>query len=225
MLKRIKNLHLGVYPPNGRVRVAAPLRVSDDSIRLAVINKLVWIHRQQARFASQPRLTEREATTGESYYLFGSRYRLAVVPSSGRPRVVLVTKTRLELHAPRHASAATRLAVIDRWYRRELRGAAQPMIDKWQDIIGVKAEFVGIKRMKTRWGSCNHSKSRVWLNSELAKKPLVCLEYVVVHELIHLIEPTHTERFVSLMDKHLPDWKRRRTELNSAPLAHDTWTY
>ncbi len=223
--KDIKNLHLGVYPPNGRVRVAAPLAVSDEAVRLAVIAKLGWIRRQRKKFENQPRQTQREAVSGESHYVFGQRYRLNIVEIDSRPCVVLRTKTKMELHVPPRTSAAERLSVLERWYREKLRSAAESLLVQWQDILGVEAEFWGVKRMKTKWGSCNHHTKRVWLNSELAKKPLACLEYIVVHELVHLLEPLHGDRFVSLMDANLPDWRQRRDLLNASPLANETWTY
>ncbi len=223
--KDIKNLHLGVYPPNGRVRVAAPLTVSDDAVRLAVIGKLAWIRRQRERFEKQSRQTLREAVSGESHYVFGRRYRLSIVRTDGRPEVVLRTKTKLELHIPPRTSVVERLSILESWYRKELRSAAGLRIEQWQEALGVKAEFWGVKRMKTKWGSCNHHTKRVWLNSELAKKPLACLEYIIVHELVHLLVPNHGEQFVSLMDKNLPDWRQRRDLLNASPLANETWTY
>lgn len=223
--KDIKNLHLGVYPPNGRVRVAAPLAVSDEAVRLAVIGKLAWIRRQREKFEKQPRQTPREAVTGESHYVFGRRYRLSTVKTDGRPHVLLRTKTQMELHVPARTSTADRVAILERWYRGQLRSTAGPLLDQWQDTLGVDLEFWGVKRMKTKWGSCNHQTRRVWLNSELAKKPPACLEYIIVHELIHLLEPKHGERFISLMDTNLPDWRQRRALLNSSPLANENWTY
>lgn len=223
--KDIKNLHLGVYPPNGRVRVAAPLAVSNQAIRLAVIGKLAWIRRQREKFDNQPRQTAREAVSGESHYLFGRRYRLNIMNTTGRPQVLLPTKTKMELHVPKRASKAERLAVLDKWYRQQLRLAAEPLLEEWQNSLGVRLEFWGVKRMKTRWGSCNHQASRIWLNAELAKKPLACLEYIIVHELLHLIEPTHNDRFIALLDSNLPDWRIRRRTLNSAPLSNEHWTY
>jgi predicted metal-dependent hydrolase len=214
-----------VYPPNGRVRVAAPLAVSDDAVRLAVIEKLAWIRRQREKFASQPRQTEREAVSGESHYVFGRRYRLNVVKTTGRPGVVLRTKSKMELHVPSRYSRARRQAVLDKWYREQLRTAASPLLEHWQETLGVQLEFWGVRRMKTRWGSCNHTTRRIWLNSELAKKSTSCLEYIVVHELVHLLEPRHGQRFVELMDTHLPDWRQRRNTLNSSPLANEDWTY
>jgi len=223
--KDIKNLHLGVYPPDGRVRVAAPLHVSDDAVRLAVIGKLAWIRRQRDKFTKQSRQTEREAVTGESHYVLGRRYRLNVLEVEGPQQVVLRTKTKMELHVRPGATTEQRLAVLDRWYRKQLREVLEPLFNDWQKTIGVAPAFWGIKRMKTKWGSCNHDAGRVWINSELAKKPLGCIEYIVVHELLHLLEPTHNAQFVQLMEDVLPDWRSRRNALNSSPLANEHWDY
>jgi predicted metal-dependent hydrolase len=223
--KEVKNLHLGVYPPSGRVRVAAPASVTDDAIRLAVISKLSWIRRQRDRFLTQPRQSQREMVNGESHYFLGQRYRMTVVEEEARPRVTTAGKSRLELHAPSGSSQEQRGAVLDRWYRRQLRQVVGRYLTVWEDRLGVKTSAVGIKRMKTKWGSCNPTTHRIWLNSELAKKPLSSIEYIVVHELVHLLEPSHGERFTAVMDQHLPDWRIRQAELNSAPLAHEEWTY
>ena len=223
--KDIKNLHLGVYPPDGRVRIAVPLHIDDEAARLAVVNKLSWLKKQIVAFSRQPRLSDPEAVSGESWYVFGQRYRLIVIATQGKPEVRKPTKSRLELHVPVRCKKEVRLAVLDRWYRKQLREAAEPLLAQWESKIGVKAEFWGVKRMKTKWGSCNHETSRVWLNSELAKKPIECLEYIVVHELIHLREPSHDENFVKLMDKYLPNWQSLRDILNSTPLAHEDWNY
>ncbi len=223
--KDIKNLHLGVYPPNGRVRVAAPLAFSDDAVRLAVIGKIAWIRRQREKFKSQPRQSAREAVTGESHYVFGRRYRLNLVKSDSRPHVHLRTKTKMELHVPTRFTITERNAALNRWYREQLRGAAKPLIAQWAISLHVEVTFWGIKRMKTKWGSCNHEARRIWLNSELAKKPLACIEYIIVHELVHLLDPTHGDRFVSLMDTNLPDWRQRRELLNKSPLANESWNY
>lgn len=223
--KDIKNLHLGVYPPKGRVRVAAPLAMSDDAVRLAVIGKLGWIRRQRATFEHQPRLPEPEAVSGESLYLFGQRYRLRVLVTDGRPKVTSRGKTWLDLHVRGSATDVERRAVLDRWYRSQLRSAMEPLTTQWEETLGVSAEFWGVKRMKTKWGSCNSADRRIWINSELAKKPVACLEYIVVHELVHLREPKHNDRFTALLDTHLPDWRQRRILLNSGPLSHENWTY
>jgi predicted metal-dependent hydrolase len=223
--KPIKNLHLGVYPPAGRVRVAAPPAVSDDAVRLAVIGKLGWIRRQRAKYAAQPRQSEREMVSGESHYFLGQRYRLRVIPDDGAARVTVRNRGTLELRIRPETDAAARERVLHRWYRERLRELSAPLVAKWQTILGVEAAQVRIKKMKTKWGSCNVSPRRIWLNLELAKKPALCLEYVVVHELVHLIERNHTDRFVSLLDKHLPNWRQHRQALNDGPLAHDGWNY
>lgn len=221
--KRIKNLHLGVYPPDGRVRVAAPLAVSDAAVRVAVIGKLRWIKRQQAAFAQQPRQSQREMIDGESHYYLGRRYRLHTIAAKGAARVTLRNGRIMELHAPEHVDGARRELLLQRWYRERLRDLLPPLLEKWQARLGVELTGWGIKRMKTRWGTCNTEARRVWLNLELAKKPPQCLEYMVVHELVHLIVRTHDDRFHALMDRHLPRWKHLRRVLNAAPLAREEW--
>lgn len=223
--KAIKNLHLGVYPPNGRVRVAAPLAVSDHAVRLAVVGKLGWIKRQRARFADQPRQSQRELVSGETHYFLGRRYRLRVIEHRGPGRVVLRTRTRLELWVRPGADAQARDKVLQRWYRARLHELVPPLLAKWEPILGVHAADWRIKRMKTKWGACNVDARRIWLNLELVKKPVRCLEYLIVHELLHLTERRHSDRFVRLMDKRLPLWRQCRHDLNAAPLAHADWTY
>lgn len=223
--KAIKNLHLGVYPPYGRVRVAAPLKVSDNAVRLAVIGKLGWIKRQRARFDAQPRQSEREMVSGESHYFLGQRYRLRVVKYDGPAKVVARNKSVIELHVRRESSAMQRERVLHRWYRQQLKELIPPLLEKWQPALGVQADEWAIKKMKTKWGACNVKARRIWLNLELAKKPAQCLEYIIVHELIHLIERHHNERFMAILDEYLPQWRLRRNELNAAPLAHETWSY
>jgi predicted metal-dependent hydrolase len=223
--KAIKNLHLGVYPPNGRVRVAAPLRVTDEAVRLAVVGKLGWIKRQRARFEAQPRQSQREMVSGESHYFLGRRYRLRVIEHNGAGRVLLRNRRTIELYVRREATPDQRERVMQRWYRQHLREMVPPLMAKWEEALGVKAAAWGIKRMKTRWGTNSVEARRIWLNLELAKKPPQCLEYVLVHELVHLLERHHSDTFIALMDKHLPTWRLHRQELNLAPLAHATWTY
>jgi predicted metal-dependent hydrolase len=223
--KNIKNLHLAVYPPSGRVRVAAPYHLDDEAVRLAVVSRLAWIRRKQEAFAAQQRQSAREIVTGESHYVQGRRYRLDVVATEGRPSVTLRDASTLELRTRPGASAATREQLLQRWYRRLLRPQVEELIAKWEAILGVHVSEWGIKRMKTRWGTCNDSARRIWINLELAKKSPSCLEYIVVHELVHLIERRHNDRFRDLMDRHLPQWRMYRDELNRAPLAHEDWTY
>lgn len=221
--KDIKNLHLGVYPPTGRVRVAAPLVISDEAVRLAVIDKLAWIKLQRSKFERQPRQSEREMAVGESHYVFGRRCRLWVYEAEGTPRVAMRGIASLDLFVRPGTSQAQRAAVLDRWYREQLKALVTPMIATWQAKLGVQASAWGVKRMKTKWGSCTPASRRVWLNSELAKKPVECIEYIVVHELLHLAEPNHGERFVALMNRHLPTWVHQLNVLNRLPLSHDTW--
>jgi len=223
--KDIKNLHLGVYPPGGRIRVAVPLRVSDDAVRLAVIGKLGWIHRQRARFEAQPRQSEREMVSGESHYFLGQRYRLQVVTHDGAGKVLVRSTSTIELHVRSGTNAEQRERVLQRWYREQLKALIPPLVEKWQSVLGVQVAQWAVKRMKTRWGTCNAEAGRIWLNLELVKKPVQCLEYLVVHELAHFIERQHNDRFVGLMDQHLPLWRLHRAELNAAPLAHETWRY
>lgn len=223
--KAIKNLHLGVYPPHGRVRVAAPLRVSDDAVRLAIIGKLGWIKRQQARFDGQPRQSAREMVSGESHYFLGQRYRLRVSKQAGTAKVVVRNKSTIELHVGRELSAEQCERVLLRWYRQQLKEMIPPVLEKWQTALGVQVDDWAIKKMKTKWGSCNVEARRIWLNLELAKKPVQCLEYIIVHELAHLLERHHNETFIAIMTKFLPQWRLRRSELNAVPLAHATWTY
>lgn len=223
--KNIKNLHLGVYPPNGRVRVAAPLSVRDDAVRLAVVDKLGWIKRQQAKFAAQPRQSARAMVSGESHYFLGRRFRLRVVEHPGAGRVVLRNRTFLELHVRQDTDAKGRERVLQHWYREHLRRLIPPLLSKWQATLGVQAAAWGIKKMKTKWGACSVDARRIWLNLELAKKPLRCLDYIVVHELVHLMERHHNGRFIALMDRHLPQWRQYRQELDAAPMGHSDWAY
>lgn len=223
--KDIKNLHLGVYPPHGRVRVAAPLRVSDSAVRLAVVSKLAWIRRQQARFDAQPRQSAREMVSGESHYFLGRRYRLRFIPSHEPAKVIVRRPGTMELHARAELTADQREKVLLSWYRQQLKELIPPLLEKWQDAVGVRPQEWAIRKMKTKWGACNAEARRIWLNLELAKKPVQCLEYIIVHELVHLLERRHNDMFNALMDKVLPQWRTRRAELNAAPLAHETWSY
>lgn len=223
--KAIRNLHLGVYPPAGRVRVAAPLAVSDAAVRLAVIGKLGWIKRQQVRFNGQVRQSEREMVSGESHYFLGRRYRLRVIPHDGTPHMRLRKKSMLDLHVRPAMSAAHRERVLQKWYRQQLKALLPALLKKWPPLLGVQVADWGIKKMKTKWGTCNIEARRIWLNLELAKKPVQCLEYILVHELAHLLERKHNDRFVALMNQHLPQWRLHREKLNSAPLAHENWSY
>lgn len=223
--KDIRNLHLGVYPPDGRVRVAAPAHVENEAVRLAVISRLGWIRRQRARFAAQPRQSRREMAAGESHYVWGRRYRLRVVPDAGLSGVRVASAAVLEMRLRGAADLDKSADLLSRWYRTELKKRAHLVVAAWERRLGVHTRFIGVKAMKTKWASCNPDEGRVWLNLELAKKPPECLEYVVAHELIHLIERRHGDRFVALMDLHLPRWRHLRKLLNAAPLGHADWSY
>lgn len=223
--KDIKNLHLGVYPPYGRVRVAAPLVLDDEAIRLAVIEKLAWIKRYKAKFENQPRQSKREMVNGESHYFLGQRYRLRVHEHAGPPKITLRGIATMDLFVRPGASQAQREDILLKWYRQQLKALLPPLLEKWQAVIGVQASSWGIKKMRTKWGSCSSKARRIWLNLELAKRPTQCLEYVLVHELIHLHERHHNERFITLMDQFMPQWRQFRDMLNEIPLGHEEWNH
>lgn len=222
--KNIKNLHLATYPPDGRVRIAVPLHVDDEAVRLAVTSKLDWIRRQQTAYADQPRQSRREMVSGESHYVRGKRYRLHVVEASGRQRVQL-KGSKLELRVRPGTTATKRLDLLDGWYRELLRRKTPPLIRKWEPLVGVTLAEWGIKKMRTRWGTCNPDARRIWLNLHLAKKPPDCLEYIVLHEMVHLIERHHGDAFKAHMDRLMPPWRSYRDMLNAAPLGHEDWAY
>jgi hypothetical protein len=223
--KDIKNIHLAVYPPNGRVRLAAPLATNDDTIRLFVISKLGWIKRNQRKIESQERTPQREYKQRESHYFLGKRYLLNVIESNETPKIVLRSKTYIDLYVKPNTPTEKRNKIMTEWYRRQLKILALPLIEKWQTKIGVTVKDWQVKQMKTKWGVCNIEKARIWLNLELAKKPEECLEYIIVHELVHLLERHHNERFQFLMSKFLPNWKKLKTELNNLPVSHSDWSY
>ena len=220
--KDIKNLHIGVYPPTGRVRVAAPAHLDEERIRLAVIQRLAWIKRQRERLQRAERQSEREMLTGESHYVWGRRYRLQVVERTGRPRIT-VDGGRLTMRLPSGTDTDERRHLLQNWERQQLRKRLPALIEKWAEVIGCDVPAWGVRRMKTKWGTCSRTAGRLWFNLELAKKDPRCLEYIVVHEMTHLLEPGHGERFVKLMDGFMPNWRSRRDELNSAPLSEERW--
>lgn len=223
--KDISNLHVGVYPPSGRVRVAAPLRLDDDAVRLAVVSRLGWIRRQQSAFARQDRQSQREMVTGESHYFQGRRYLLDVIAHDGQASVRLANNTTMEMRVRSEADRNTRARALEKWYRLRLKEELPRLLARWERRIGVAVADVRIRKMKTRWGSCMAEAGRIWLNLELAKKPPSCLEFVLVHEMVHFHEHHHSERFRELMDGMMPAWRLARDELNRAPLAHEEWLY
>lgn len=222
--KDIKNLHLSVYPPTGRVRISAPLRMDLDTIRVFAITKLGWIKNQQKKLREQERETPREYLDRESHYLWGKRYLLAVTESNQPPQVQLQHRTIL-LQVRPGTEAEKKQELLEAWYRDQLRQAVPSLLTKWEPVIGVQVGKVFVQRMKTKWGSCNAAAKSIRLNNELAKKPRECLEYLVVHEMVHLMEPTHNNHFIALMDQFMPNWQMYREILNRIPVAHECWKY
>lgn len=220
--KDIKNLHIGVYPPMGRVRVAAPNRLGDDEVRHAVIQRLSWIKKQRQQMQSAERQTERDMVTGESHYVWGQRLRLQVVERPGQAHFE-ADGQRLLLYVPEGTTTEQRRDLLDQWHRDQLRAAIPELIAKWGPIVKVSVPRWSIRRMKTKWGSCNRETGHIWFNAELAKKHPDSLEYIIVHEMAHHIERHHGERFTKLMDGFLPNWRSRRDQLNDAPLGHEEW--
>jgi predicted metal-dependent hydrolase len=224
VFKDIKNVHLSVHPPTGRVRISAPARMSLDTLRVYAISRIDWIKKQQKKFQEQERETRREYLDRESHYVWGKRYLLKLQEESRTPSVEL-KHSQMILKVRPGASMEKREAVVFAWYRDLIRDAAGPLIAKWEQTLGVRANRVIVQRMKTKWGSCNPHTHNIHINPELAKKPRECLEYVLVHELVHLLEPSHNATFVGLMDQYLPQWRHIRDELNRAPLGHVDWEY
>lgn len=224
VLKDIKNIHLSVYPPAGRVRISAPRRMSIDTIRVFAISKLAWIKQQQAKLREQERETPREYLDRESHYLWGKRYLLTLVESDEAPSVELKHR-RMILTVRPGTDEEKKQAIVDAWYRDQLKKALPLLIAKWEPLIGVKVGRFFVQRMKTKWGSCSKGTRSIRLNTDLAKKPRDCLEYIVVHEMLHLLEPTHNTRFLALMDRFMPNWRLRRDQLNQLPVRHEEWRY
>lgn len=222
--KDIKNVYLAVYPPNGRVRISAPLYMNEEAVRLFAITKLLWTKRQQRKYQNQERESSREYIYRETHYFFGKRYLLNVIVHEGRNKVVKTSKT-IDLYIRKTESQSKKQSIMNEWYRIEIKTVIPELLHKWEKVIGVEASDWGVKLMKTKWGSCNREAKRIWLNLELAKKPVQCLEYIIVHELIHLLERHHNENFERYIDKFMPEWKSYREELNRLPLSHANWSY
>jgi predicted metal-dependent hydrolase len=222
--KDIKNIHLSVYPPVGTVRISAPLRMKLETIRVFAISKLAWIKHQQKKLRNQERETPREYLDRESHYVWGKRYLLQIVESDAAAAVEL-KHSKLVLRIRPDTGEDKRQAIVDDWYRAELRKTVPSLIAKWEPLMGVTVRRFFVQKMKTKWGSCSSQSNSIRLNAYLARKPRECLEYIIVHEMAHLIEKRHGDRFVAIMDKCLPQWRQYRDELNSAPLAHERWSY
>jgi len=222
--KAIKNVHLSVHPPAGRVRISAPTRMQLDTVRVFAISKLGWIKQQQRKLAAQERETSRDYVNRESHYVWGKRLLLTVVEKEQSPCVTLgVSKITMQVRPG--ADRSSRQEILERFYREQVRQKVPKLIALWEKRLGVKVERFFVQRMKTRWGSCNPGACSIRLNTDLAKKPIACLEYIVVHELMHLLEPTHNARFIALMDRHMPQWQEHRALLNRLPVRHEEWEY
>ncbi|MCE5254331.1 MAG: M48 family metallopeptidase [Actinomycetia bacterium] len=221
--KNIKNLHIGVYPPFGRVRVAAPERLTEEAIRLAIVQRLAWIKKQQDKLRSAERQSAREMVSGESHYVWGSRLRLEIIEQPGRAKIE-TSGSKLRLSAPPGTELDQRRRVLDAWYRKRIKAVIPGLIEKWEPIVGKEVTCWTVRRMKTKWGSCNPKSGRISLNLELAKKHPGCLEYILVHEMTHLHERKHGDRFTALMDDYLPNWRALRDQLGHTPLAHEEWS-
>lgn len=218
--KDIKNLHLNVLPPDGKVRVSAPKRMDDRSIRLFIMSKLPWIEKHVNRFKEQPRETQREYVSGESHYFKGERYLLNVIEYNGKPAIEINNKGYIDFYVKDGTNSEQKKKVFLLWHREKLRKELYDIFNKWQEIMGVSAKEWRIKQMKTKWGTCNIKAKRIWINLELVKKPVHCIEYIVVHELAHLIERNHNKRFSAVMDKFIPQWRSYKKELNDSFLPH-----
>jgi predicted metal-dependent hydrolase len=224
VMKDIKNIHLSVYPPFGKVRVSAPLRMNIDTIRIFAISKLGWIKKQQQKLQAQERESPREYLNRESHYLWGKRYLLQILEANTPPRVEL-KHTKILLQIRPSSIDEKKQVVLYEWYRKQLKKASPPLIEKWSPLLGVEVKGFRVRKMKTRWGSCTPKSGTILLNLELAKKPKECLEYIIVHEMLHLLEPTHNNHFLTLLSQAMPKWQFYRDELNKLPVTHEKWTY
>jgi hypothetical protein len=220
--KDIKNVHLSVHPPNGRVTLSAPSATRLEVARAYAISKLGWIRTQRDKLAQQARESPREFIERESHFLWGRRYLMEVEYKEAKPRV-LIDHKRIRLTIRKGSSLKKREQVIHEWHKALLHEMIPALVGKWEEKLGVKVNNYFLQRMKTKWGSCNHRAGHIRLNTELVKKPKDLIEYVIVHEMAHLIEPTHSDRFVAILNEHYPTWREARTELNELPLRSENW--
>lgn len=220
--KDIKNVHLSVHPPSGAVRIAAPRRMNMDAIRLFAISKLPWIKKHQQRLRAQEREPALDFIDRESHYLWGKRYLLKVIERDG-PACIDIQHKVIVLSVRPSTSKEKREALLGTWYREQLRAALPALLERWEPLLKVTAKRIFVQRMKTKWGSANPARRTIRLNTSLAKKPLECLDYVVLHELAHFLAPRHDQRFIALLDRHMPHWRVVRERLNSGPLGYQTW--
>jgi len=221
--KNIKNLHLSVHPPTGRVRIASPLHINDEAIRLFAVSKIGWIKKNQQKLAAQPRQSQRRYIYRETHYFLGRAYLLNIIDHKGAAKVELHNHDQLNLYVKPSATRDQKERVMEEWYRAELKQLLPDLLTKWQARMNLQINDWGIKKMRTNWGTCNIQERRIWLNLELAKKSIPCIEYIIVHELTHLLERHHNANFVHYMDTYLPNWKTLRAELNSGVLGFVEW--
>ena len=223
--KDIKNMHLAVYPPHGRIRLSAPENTDSEMMRLFAISKIGWIKKHIKNFEAQPRETPREYISGESHFFQGKRYMLNIIERKGFNKVEIKGTKNINLYVRHNTSKEDKAIILKEWYRAEMKKQIPEILSKWESIIGVKSNEWAIKQMRTKWGTCNIEAKRIWLNLELSKKPIICLEYIIVHELVHLLERNHNDKFVSYMNQFMPKWRMYKTELNKLPVAHNDWEY
>ncbi|WP_412178694.1 M48 family metallopeptidase [Sedimentibacter sp.] len=223
--KKIKNIHLSVYPPDGRVRLAVPEKMNDEAVRVFAVSKLAWIMKQRKKFSAQDRQTEREFISGESHYYFGERCLLNVIETNGKQHVELRGNKYIDLYVRPGSTVDKREKIMSDWYRQNIKAIIPDYINKWEDIIGVSVNDWGVKLMKTKWGTCNVQDKRIWINLELAKKNPRCIEYIVVHEMVHLLERHHNDTFKAYMTKFLSNWKSIKDELNGLTFDSSKWSY
>lgn len=223
-MKNIKNLHISINPPTGEVRVSAPLAFDKTKIEATLLRRMSWIRRQILAFETQSRQSSRQAVSGEDYYLRGKRYQLEVRNGTSRGKILL-NGSKIILAISSDASEDSRVLFLDRWYRRELISDLKVLIPKLEQKTGIEIGSWSVRKMKTRWGTCQMERRHITINSELIKKDPSCLEYIVIHEIMHLLEPSHNANFTRLLNQFLPNWKSLRNKLNSAPLAYANWDY
>lgn len=217
--KDIKNMHLSVYPPTGRIRISAPIGLNDEAIRLFAIGKISWIKKHQKSFLNQQRESPREYITGESHFFDGKRYLLKVIERNAKHEIKIKNKKYIELYVKPNTSTTGKQKVFEEFYRKHLKQVIPEIISTWETKLKVNLYECVVLKMRTKWGSCNEEKKKIMLNLELAKKPRHCLEYIIVHELIHLHERHHNDNFIALLDKHMPNWKTYKRELNELSIG------
>jgi len=220
--KAVKNVHLSVHPPSGRVTLVAPAATRLEVARAYAISKLGWIREQQSKLHNQAREAPRKFVERESHYLWGRRHLLTIAYRDTKPSITLDHR-RITLTVRPGSDAKRRSEIMHEWHKSLLHQVVPPLIQKWESKLGVIVEQYFLQRMKTKWGSCNHTVGHIRLNTQLVTKPKDLLEYVIVHEMVHLIEPTHSERFLTILGKHYPTWREARAELNELPLAAESW--